>query len=470
MSWILTSLVNSFDDEIRGIGIRILTTYIDRHQSMSALAMASMLLGGDANTNHPETSSSTPAPGLHRKFSLFSSVKSGIGKVGETVTNTINSNLNNSALLSNQFSGKINTRIAYKLLWHRCRTHRVRLGMKTHDALIDMILVGDGEGNGIGGGRRSSIQREVITPDKVLGGGFIFDASNLFTHASAVIDDTKILRSKDVLAVVLRLLRFLTQRMKEKWLFELLTLMRVSPNSIKSIVQTNDWQSYLFTLISDIFEESKDSKLIPAVQKEQPPQPVNREETTEESGNLMDSIRNQRDSETAADEVKKYEKRDSVQKGDPNSLLREWSPDEAETLPTPPASESESSQQLPTASNHIADTSMRFDLAMKLYSMLLAHSIREGGDHAFKALESAASLQRTCVNGSDVFCAVFSHIMSDLTDNGTVVNLDELMSVARSNSDPSNAIQRNKGKAERGARSEKRGAKQRADSEQATLS
>ena len=34
--------------------------------------------------------------------------------------------------------------------------------------------------------------------------------------------------------------------------------------------------------------------------------------------------------------------------------------------------------------------------------------------------------------------------MSDLTDNGTVVNLDELMSVARSNSDPSNAIQRNK--------------------------
>jgi hypothetical protein len=108
------------------------------------------------------------------------------------VTNTINSNLNNSALLSN----KIDTRIAYKLLWHRCRTHRIRLGMETHDALIDMILIGDNEGNGIGGGRRSSVLREVIGADRILAGGFLFEGGNLLCHASAVVEYTKTLLSQ----------------------------------------------------------------------------------------------------------------------------------------------------------------------------------------------------------------------------------------------------------------------------------
>ena len=58
--------------------------------------------------------------------------------------------------------------------------------------------------------------------------------------------------------------------------------------------------------------------------------------------------------------------------------------------------------------------------------MLLAHSIRKGGESAFKAVESAASLQRTCVNGSDVFCTIFSHTVEDLTTNGTSANLDDL--------------------------------------------
>ena len=78
---------------------------------------------------------------------------------------------------------------------------------------------------------------------------------------SAVIDDSKELRSLNSLAVVLRLLRYLQPGSKEKWLFEMLTLIRVSRGSVEEIVKTNDWQPHLFYLVSDILEEVKDGNL-----------------------------------------------------------------------------------------------------------------------------------------------------------------------------------------------------------------
>ena len=44
--------------------------------------------------------------------------------------------------------------------------------------------------------------------------------------------------------------------MIEKWLFDLLTLMRLSPSSVEEAVKTNEWQPSLFSLISDVIDES----------------------------------------------------------------------------------------------------------------------------------------------------------------------------------------------------------------------
>ena len=74
---------------------------------------------------------------------------------------------------------------------------------------------------------------------------------------------------------------------------------------------------------------------------------------------------------------------------------------------------------------------------MKLYSTLLSHSLRSPPPLSFKSLETSSSLYRTAPNGSEVFCKVLSHVLADLTDNGTLVNVDDI-------AEPSNGVQRNK--------------------------
>jgi hypothetical protein len=306
---------------------------------------------------------------------------------------------------------------------------------------MDMIVFGDSSGLGIGGARGAA-QRTVIEPDRVLPAGFIFDAKTLFTSASAVIDDTKALRSLECLSVVLRLLRFLPTKMKEKWLFELLTLMRVSPRSIKEVVKDNDWQPHLFGLVSEILEEVKEMEATAtaAAGAEGSERKLTREQTSPMGKATLGMVKQagalERDSfvsvgSTGAGDDDLPPPGEVAEEG---KLLRTWSADaeatEAQSEPEPPEPAPEPEEPLrPPSPPHeeFVDVSMRFDLSMKLYSMLLAHSIREGGDAAFKALETAASLQRVCVNGHEVFCALFSHIMSDLTDNGTVVNPDEMV-------------------------------------------
>merc|ERR1711862_504011 len=54
---------------------------------------------------------------------------------------------------------------------------------------------------------------------------------------------------------VLRLLRFLSTEMKERWLFDILFLIRVSPNNIKVILLSNEWQPCLFVISADVVEE-----------------------------------------------------------------------------------------------------------------------------------------------------------------------------------------------------------------------
>ena len=65
----------------------------------------------------------------------------------------------------------------------------------------------------------------------------------------------------------------------------------------------------------------------------------------------------------------------------------------------------------------------RFDLSLKLYSMLLGHCFRKGGEISFRALELAACLTRVCVNGEEVVCILMSHLLAELIENGTVLDI-----------------------------------------------
>lgn len=236
--------------------------------------------------------------------------------------------------------------------------------------------------------------------------------------------------------MVLRLLRFLPRQMKEKWLFELLTLMRVSPKSVTLIVANNEWQPYIFTLVSEILDEVKEFKQdepSPSPQKEAQASPtITRQNTSPALAPVLAAVKQ---TDTAAGERDSFADSDAEAEAE-GEMLRTWSAEDmSNTAPAPAQSFS------PPKSDDFASSSMRFDLAMKLYSMLLAHSVREGGDHAFQALETAASLQRMCVNGHEVFSTLFSHIMADLTDNGTVVNAEDMVESIES---PIKTTQRNK--------------------------
>jgi hypothetical protein len=86
----------------------------------------------------------------------------------------------------------------------------------------------------------------------------------------------------------------------------------------------------------------------------------------------------------------------------------------------------------------------RLDSSLEIYSTLLGHVVREGGDkvrlrtlfggycsaalifailQALAAVEVATSLQRACANGHDVIFLVLSGLCADLFDHGTLLEV-----------------------------------------------
>ena len=77
-----------------------------------------------------------------------------------------------------------------------------------------------------------------------------------------------------------------------------------------------------------------------------------------------------------------------------------------------------------SALTQLADSATMFDLIFKLYSMLLGHSVRKGGERSFNAIGQAASLQRICLNGNAVIGVLLSNLISEHTINGTVHDIE----------------------------------------------
>ena len=53
----------------------------------------------------------------------------------------------------------------------------------------------------------------------------------------------------------MRLLRFLSNDQKERWLFEILAFLLASPESVGILISCDDWQPVLFQLVAEVLEE-----------------------------------------------------------------------------------------------------------------------------------------------------------------------------------------------------------------------
>lgn len=204
-SWILCCLVNSFDDTIRGLGIKCLAAYLRTNSTTRAL----------------------DAPAGHSSKKLHTALNS---------------------MLSSVLSGRVNTKIVYKLLWHLLKCHRGRLGSSSNTALMYLILDDEPEVSS------SIILSDIIHHNGGEVGGFRLSL-DCFDKQLLKLNSRQSIRNSYGVSTVLRLLRFLSNEQKERWLFDILALLLGSPKSVSIVLSCDDWQPVLFQLVAEVLEE-----------------------------------------------------------------------------------------------------------------------------------------------------------------------------------------------------------------------
>ena len=341
-SWILCALVNSFDDELRSLGIRCLAEYLDVEPDMK--------LGSDPssqeylNGNVLPAAESSPKPVGKRLSATFTNMGKGLAAIG------------GAPLLSSMIH-PVNdgSNISYKLLWHLLKSHRTRMGPKTHSSLVNFLLKDRGVVYD-----PAFLVRQVVVCDDILRTGCALNMNAVDTMLLECESESgKTLRQGQTLNIVLRLIRYLSDEWKEKWLLDLVDLITTCSSNLSVLVGCPEWQPSLFKLISDAVEE---------LASEFEPKPHFSESN-------------------AAQEIASKEARTTSQ-----------------------TDNSEGSKRVQA----------RFDLSLKLYTGLLAYCFRQGGEKALHAVEHTASLQRVCANGHEVVCLIMNHLLSNLIEYGTI--------------------------------------------------
>eukprot|EP00980_Cylindrotheca_fusiformis_P005609 scaffold1184_cov132-Cylindrotheca_fusiformis.AAC.30 len=353
-AWILSAIVNSFCDEIRSIGVRMIVTYVERTSRNPDLPLA---LEKPVNTQQDRMNRA-----LDGRASIQENTMSLISNVGHGLLSTnVGKGLAaigpsvRSRLLS---QSKLTARVVYKLLWHLLKSHRHRMGMGTQAALTSMVFIREKES------RKMSIEtlkEEFLVVDEKTGSrGRVLDIE----WARTILEDTSIEQDTSIrnplgISTLVRLLRFLPDQFTDQWLKNLHELSSQSQHVLQALSQCPDWQPSVFQFISELLEGMAD--------------------------------------------LERLRHRDRAEDGEDR---------EAETLLT-------SADQL-----QLSNLEQRLHLSLELYSALLGHRLREGGDQASTAIEDAASLQRVCLNGQEVFSLILSRYFANLFKFG-VVHIDQ---------------------------------------------
>ena len=364
--WMLCCLVNSFDDTIRGLGIKCLAAYLRTTTASSTAATAVNL---DVSNVLPSSHHADGTTGGITTAKISKTMKLGL----EVISHSANSMLSN-------LMGRFNIKVIYKLLWHLLKCHRERLGDASTAALMYLIVgCGDG-GPAVAGNTPSSVPlTDIIVPNDEMLGGFRLCLEELAERSSKIDYSRQCIRNKHGASTVLRLLRFLPNEQKERWLFDLMAFLLATPESVDLILSCDDWQPVLFQLVAEVLEE------------------IYGDDSSTDGGASSDAAK------TAGEKAKNGGTGCSGNNGRP-------------TTPTVTVVNTE------TLSKPSVRT--RYDLSLKLYSSLLGHCVRRGDEGAFDAVETAASLQRVDANGPEIFSILLSHLFTDLIERGTVAGAE----------------------------------------------
>lgn len=243
-AWILSSLVNSYCDYIRGIGVRTLVAYVQA--TTKGVDMALSL--GKPSATELETRSGEARKRQEKTTSLISNVGQGLlnSNVGKGLVSVGTSGRSKTLPL-----GKLTPRVVFKLLWHLVKSHRFRLGMYTQGALVSMVF------------QRKEAD-SLMEPKSIVNYFLSKDANPErstqldLTWAEVVMGDSSVgtdatIREGLGISTVMRLLRFLPQEYAEQWLSDLVGLSKDN-SSATSISSHPDWQPCLFQFISELLE------------------------------------------------------------------------------------------------------------------------------------------------------------------------------------------------------------------------
>jgi hypothetical protein len=238
MAWILSTLINTFDDEMRSIGIRCLADYIEILHSKPELLHYEGC--ETSNTLEGNLSGRLIARNGKRMSNAFSSV-------GKTLTHAMGAQVLSSVNAAHKF---VNIDIVYKLLWHLLKCHRARMGRGTYTALIYLVVEDHLQ--------RDSLMNQLVVPDTVLHLGYVVDLKqdqdSLYEVESV---SGKMLRQNTSIKMLLRLLRFLPSQWLDRLLSDIVKLIDTCPLNVKILVEDPDWQSSLFHVLSDCLEEMR---------------------------------------------------------------------------------------------------------------------------------------------------------------------------------------------------------------------
>jgi hypothetical protein len=221
-SWILCCMVNSYDDKLRSDGIQCFVAFYDA------------LLQEESTEN--DSSFAKQIFGVKTKaVQTFKNVGTGLGVIPRDFDTSPKS-----------------VGVAYKLLWYILKSHRHHLGHLSYNALLHVLIKKDTTVDSV-----VAFDDSFVVEDSILPFGYLCNNSLIaLSNKNVQIDGQEwSLRNNFATSAILELLRFLPAKEQEIWLFDLLTLVRVSPSCKNNFLDSIEWQHCLFHVASDTVEE-----------------------------------------------------------------------------------------------------------------------------------------------------------------------------------------------------------------------
>lgn len=243
--WILCSMVNVSDDEIRALGVRAVSSYLEATSNgPDAVLMFGTMLSHNRDATEVVNTSDVVATNVIRASSRIGQLAAkGLAAMGPTSAKT--------ALAPS----KLTARVVYKLLWHFLKSRRYHLSEYTRTALLS-IVTDDNDVHSESLASYEFLKDNLVVPTGTTQPGYRLSlawARNALSQTGEILG--KSLRNPLATGTIVRLLRYLEEREMDKWLKDLLTMTKSGRKSVSLISSLPDWEPCMFQLVSDILEQ-----------------------------------------------------------------------------------------------------------------------------------------------------------------------------------------------------------------------